>query len=72
MEQEIARRIGVRLREERVKRGITLEQMAVHLGVRYQMVQKYERGYGLSAAKFVLATQFPRVPVSRLVPQARS
>lgn len=37
-------RIGRRLRHTRVTAGLTLVEIAAHLGVTYQQVQKYESG----------------------------
>ncbi len=45
--------VGNKVREVRKSRGLTMKQLASHLGVSYQQVQKYEIGSN-------------RIPVSRL------
>jgi len=45
--------IGRRLREVRIARGVTLENLSKESGVSYQQIQKYERGVN-------------RIPASRL------
>ena len=50
---EIDQIVGNKVREVRKSRGLTMKQLASHLGVSYQQVQKYEIGSN-------------RIPVSRL------
>ena len=42
--EETGKLMGERLREVRLSRGMTLEQVALFLGISYQQVQKYEKG----------------------------
>lgn len=44
MASEFDRQVGVKIRRFRRMRGMTMEQLAGHLGVTFQQVQKYERG----------------------------
>lgn len=50
---ELDAQIGSKIRQMRKSRGITMQQLAQHLGITHQQVQKYEVGSN-------------RVPVSRL------
>ena len=43
-EQEINKRIGMRIKHRREEYGYTQTQLAVALGVTFQQIQKYENG----------------------------
>lgn len=56
--------IGRRLRALRWTRGMTMEQVAARIGVRYQQVQKYETGSNrLSANRLFEFAQLFGVPI---------
>lgn len=57
-EQEIYRRIGARLRERRIMLGLSMQQVAEHIGVTYQQEYKYEQAIN-------------RVPIPKLIAAAK-
>jgi transcriptional regulator with XRE-family HTH domain len=64
-EKDINRQIGLRLRQARCKRGLTLQKLGAALGVSHQQIQKYETGADcLSAAKVVRLAEILGVKVS--------
>ena len=48
--QEVDRYIGTRIRERRIKLGMTQHQLADLIGVTYQQAHKYEKGINRVAA----------------------
>jgi len=61
----IDERIGVQLRTLRQSRDITQEQLAKHLDISFQQVQKYEKGRNrIAVATLVEICAFFRVPVT--------
>lgn len=50
----IDRELGERVRARRLEIGMTQEQLAEHLGVTFQQIQKYERGVNRIAATRLL------------------
>lgn len=56
--------IGRRLRALRQTRGMTMEQVAVRVGVRYQQIQKYEAGANrVSAGRLLAFARLFDVPI---------
>ena len=68
--------VGHRMRLRRKSLGITQTGLAVHLGISFQQVQKYERGVNrVSASMLVHTARFLRMTVADLVgetPDARA
>lgn len=55
--------IGGKLREARLRRGMTQATLADHLGVTFQQVQKYENGKNrIAAGKLSIAARVLEVP----------
>ncbi len=48
--KSVDRYIGSRIREERIKRGMSQAELAHLIGVTYQQAHKYERGVNRTAA----------------------
>src|SRR4249919_1095003 len=48
--QDIDRIVGARMRERRIRLGLTQQQMAELIGVTYQQAHKYEKGINRIAA----------------------
>ena len=64
-EKDINRQIGLRLRQARIKRGLTLQKLGASLGISHQQIQKYETGADcLSAAKVMRLAEVLGVNVS--------
>jgi transcriptional regulator with XRE-family HTH domain len=60
--------VGHRMRLRRKSLGITQTGLAVHLGISFQQVQKYERGVNrVSASMLVHTARFLRTTVADLV-----
>jgi transcriptional regulator with XRE-family HTH domain len=65
--------LGGVLREGRLHKRMTLEELGAALGVTYQQVQKYESGYNrISAATLWRLTGILDTPVDHFFPKARS
>ncbi len=57
--------VGQRLRELRMLAGLSQSDVAAGLGLTFQQLQKYERGFNrVSASRLYKLAQFFRVPVS--------
>jgi transcriptional regulator with XRE-family HTH domain len=57
--------VGQRLRELRMLAGLSQSDVAAALGLTFQQLQKYERGFNrVSASRLFKLAQFFRVPVS--------
>ncbi|MFQ5346682.1 MAG: helix-turn-helix domain-containing protein [Rhodothalassiaceae bacterium] len=55
---EVDRHIGERIREHRLERGLTQQDLARALGISYQQVQKYENGSNrVSAGRLYILAQ---------------
>ena len=64
--KRLNQKIGLKLRELRILKRLSQEQLGLALGVSFQQVQKYENGANrLSAARLVQVAAFLDVPVSR-------
>jgi len=64
MEQDIDLHLGRRLRSRRRMLGLTQQQLAIVVGVRFQQIQKYECGANrISAARLWSLSEVLRVPV---------
>lgn len=62
------RRLGAKLRELRMRAGITQMQLAALLGVSFQQVQKYESGTNrISVYKLKQAAQAFKIPAESLL-----
>ena len=65
--------IGNRVREERVHRGLTQQNLAALLGVTYQQAHKYERGINrISAARLFHIAQTLEISIMEFFPSAES
>jgi transcriptional regulator with XRE-family HTH domain len=65
MRHDIDLHLAKRLRRRRLMLGLTQQQLAVAIGVRFQQIQKYECGANrLSASRLWQLTQALNVPVS--------
>lgn len=59
------RKLGERVRTRRLEIGMTQEQLARHLGVTFQQVQKYERGVSrIAASRLLEIAEAMKVPVA--------
>ncbi len=64
MTNEIDRHLGKRLRQRRRTLGLTQQQIAEAVGVRFQQIQKYECGSNrISAARLWLLAKALEAPV---------
>lgn len=62
---EMDRLIGNRLRAVRLRQGMAQKELATHLGLTFQQIQKYEKGYNrISAATLLALAQYFRIPVN--------
>lgn len=62
--EAIDRHVGGQLRYRRCLAGLSQEQVALHLGVSFQQVQKYEKGKNrISAGRLAQAAALLGVPV---------
>ncbi len=65
MTNEIDRHLGRRLRQRRRTLGLTQQQIADAVGVRFQQIQKYECGANrISAARLWLLAKALQSPIS--------
>ncbi len=65
MTNDIDRHLGKRLRQRRRTLGLTQQQIAEAVGVRFQQIQKYECGANrISAARLWLLAKALEAPVS--------
>jgi len=63
--QEIDKKIGERIRDIRILRGISQEKLGEIMGVTFQQVQKYERGINrVSCGKLAAIASFCNTPIS--------
>ncbi|QWW71035.1 helix-turn-helix domain-containing protein [Rhizobium sp. WYJ-E13] len=61
-DQELNLAIGQRLRSVRAARGVTQSELAAHIGVAFQQIQKYENGTNrLSVAVMLRLCSFMKV-----------
>lgn len=59
------RKLGERVRARRLEIGMTQEQLAKHIGVTFQQVQKYERGVSrIAASRLLDMAEAMKVPVA--------
>ena len=73
MEQDVDLHIGKRLRGRRKLLGLTQQQLALVVGVRFQQIQKYECGANrVSAARLWTLAQVLGVPVGYFYDGLRS
>jgi transcriptional regulator with XRE-family HTH domain len=67
-DQELNLAIGQRLRSVRAARGVTQSELAAHIGVAFQQIQKYENGTNrLSVAVMLRLCSFMKVDASWFV-----
>ena len=67
--KSIDRHIGRRIREERVKRGMSQGELAQRIGITYQQAHKYENGVNRTAAsRLLLIANALGVEVGDLLP----
>ena len=65
--------IGSRIREERIKRGMSQAELAHRIGITYQQAHKYERGINRTAAsRLVQIAAILDIEVSDLLPTAEA
>jgi len=65
MATDIDLHLGKRLRRRRRLLGLTQQQLAVHVGIRFQQIQKYECGANrISAARLWQLSEALETPVS--------
>lgn len=65
MATEIDLHLGKRLRRRRRLLGLTQQQLAMHVGIRFQQIQKYECGANrISAARLYQLAEALETPVS--------
>ena len=70
--KEAARRIGVRIRDARMARGLSQKQLAHALGVSHQAVNKYEQAnVDLSIARLLALAKALGVTPTFLIGEAR-
>ena len=63
----VDRHIGLRVRELRKGLGMSQTQLAASIGLTFQQVQKYERGFNrISASKLVEIARSLKIPVATL------
>ena len=61
---EIEKLVGVNIKLRRLMLGITLDEMANHLGVSLQQLDKYEKGLNhVSAGKLFIFSEILNVPI---------
>ncbi len=63
---ETFRRIGQKLKEYRVKKGLTQQELAQKLGVTWEMVSRYERGENLTIGRLIQLSQILGFDISTL------
>jgi transcriptional regulator with XRE-family HTH domain len=64
--------IGRRIREERIKRGMSQSELAQRIGITYQQAHKYERGVNrTSASRLLQIASILEVEISELLPSSR-
>lgn len=67
----VDRYIGSRIREERIRRGMSQTDLAQLVGITYQQAHKYERGVNrTSASRLVQIAAVLGIDVSELLPGA--
>lgn len=67
MTHELDIAVGARTRELRIRAGMTQTALAKALGVSFQQVQKYERGFNrMGASRLIQVAQALNVPVTAL------
>lgn len=63
--------IGRRVREERVRAGLTQSELAAKIGIRFQQLQKYETAANrVSGSRMWMIAQALDVPVETFFPDA--
>jgi len=67
----VASHIGRRIREERIKRGLSQSEIAQRLGITYQQAHKYERGVNRTSASRWLQVASVLGGISELLPSSR-
>jgi transcriptional regulator with XRE-family HTH domain len=66
---KVAARLSRRIREARLRTGLTQAALAGRMGVSYQAVQRYEKGRsGISVDRFLALTAALGVPPATLLP----
>ncbi len=67
--KEADRFIGQRIREERIKRGMTQSELAKRIGITYQQAHKYERGVnGTSVSRLLQIASILGIDITELLP----
>lgn len=62
VEQDINKAIGAKVRDLRIMRGLSMEELGKEIGVTYQQLQKYEKGVNrISVGKLVLISRVLRI-----------
>ena len=65
----VDRHIGLRIREERIKRGFSQAELGALIGVTYQQLHKYESGTNrTSASRLFQISNILGIDISELVP----
>lgn len=61
--------VGQRIREARNEMDLTQEQVAAHLGISFQQIQKYERGSNrIAAGRLAQLSKIFRCPIAWFFP----
>lgn len=62
--------IGLRIRQQRIRLGLTQAQLGAVLGVTFQQIQKYEKGINsLSVTRLLAVAAALDIPLSHLLEQ---
>ncbi len=68
--KQVDRLVGLRIREERIKRGMSQAEFARHLGVTYQQAHKYEKGVNAtSVSRLLQIASVLSVDITELLPE---
>jgi transcriptional regulator with XRE-family HTH domain len=70
MPHPIDAHVGTRIREERLRAGLTQEVLASGIGVKFQQLQKYETGKNrVSCSRLWEISRVLEVPMVELLPE---
>ncbi|MEM6602627.1 MAG: helix-turn-helix transcriptional regulator [Pseudomonadota bacterium] len=65
--------IGEKIREYRILKGLTQEELAPYLGVTFQQLQKYEKSTNrITASKLYIIAEVLEIPIESFLPQILS